>query len=91
MDLTSHLSRNRDPAGIEIDLCQQIHCWFELKKTKEVGWSDWRAVELPEFYKTGPWHDLDATILECEVKWALESIPTNKASGGDGAVSNPER
>ena len=24
------------------------------------------------------------TILECEVKWALESITTNKASGGDG-------
>ena len=23
-------------------------------------------------------------ILECEVKWALESIATNKASGGDG-------
>ena len=23
-------------------------------------------------------------ILECEVKWALESIPMNKASGGDG-------
>ena len=23
-------------------------------------------------------------ILECEVKWALESINTNKASGGDG-------
>ena len=22
--------------------------------------------------------------LECEVKWALESITTNKASGGDG-------
>ena len=22
-------------------------------------------------------------ILECEVKWALESITTNKASGGD--------
>ena len=25
-----------------------------------------------------------ATFLECEVKWALESITTNKASGGDG-------
>ena len=25
-----------------------------------------------------------ADILECEVKWALESITTNKASGGDG-------
>ena len=23
-------------------------------------------------------------ILECEVKWALESITMNKASGGDG-------
>ena len=28
--------------------------------------------------------DLEADILECEVKWALESITANKASGGDG-------
>ena len=27
---------------------------------------------------------LDPDILECEVKWALESITTNKASGSDG-------
>ena len=27
---------------------------------------------------------LELEILECEVKWALESITTNKASGGDG-------
>ena len=27
--------------------------------------------------------DLEPYILECEVKWALESITTNKASGGD--------
>ena len=27
---------------------------------------------------------LESDILECEVKWALESITTNKASGGDG-------
>ena len=27
---------------------------------------------------------LDPDILECEVKWALESITTKKASGGDG-------
>ena len=26
---------------------------------------------------------LDPDILECEVKWALESITMNKASGGD--------
>ena len=28
--------------------------------------------------------DLDPDILECEIKWALESITPNKASGGDG-------
>ena len=27
---------------------------------------------------------LEPDILECEAKWALESIATNKASGGDG-------
>ena len=27
---------------------------------------------------------LEPDILECEVKWALESITTSKASGGDG-------
>ena len=28
--------------------------------------------------------DLEPDILECEVKWALGNITTNKASGGDG-------
>ena len=28
--------------------------------------------------------DLEPDILECKVKWALESITMNKASGGDG-------
>ena len=27
---------------------------------------------------------LELDVLECEVKWALESSTTNKASGGDG-------
>ena len=31
---------------------------------------------------------LEPDILECEVKWALENITMNKASGGDGI---PER
>ena len=30
--------------------------------------------------------DLEPDILECEVKWALESITVNKASGGDGIL-----
>ena len=38
--------------------------------------------------------NLEPDILESEVKWALESITTNKASDGDGIpveLSNPER
>ena len=27
---------------------------------------------------------LEPDLLECEIKWALESITMNKASGGDG-------
>ena len=27
---------------------------------------------------------LEPDILECEIKWALEGITTNKATGGDG-------
>ena len=38
---------------------------------------------------------LEPDILECEVRWALGSITTNKASGGDGIpvelISNPKR
>ena len=30
---------------------------------------------------------LESDILECEVKWALGSITTNKASGGDGILA----
>ena len=46
-----------------------------------------------ELYKKGPNDSnndngvvthLEPDILECEVKWALGSITTNKASGGDG-------
>ena len=57
-----------------------------------------------ELYKRDPQdpdnHDgvithLEPDILECEVKWALESITTNKAGGGDGMpvvlFQNPER
>ena len=45
---------------------------------------------MEELYKKEPDnHDgvithLEPDIRECEFKWALESITTNKASGGDG-------
>ena len=52
-----------------------------------------RWQEYTELYKKDlhdpDYHDgvithLEPDILECEVKWALESITTNKTSGGDG-------
>ena len=52
-----------------------------------------RCQEYTELYKkdlhdpdnhNGMITHLELDILECEVKWALGSITTNKASGGDG-------
>ena len=43
---------------------------------------------------SGVFNHLEPDLLECEVKWALGSITTNKASGGDGIPAeyfNPKR
>ena len=40
----------------------------------------------PDNHDGGITH-LEPDILECEVKWALGSITTNKASGGDGILA----
>ena len=58
-----------------------------------------RQEYMEELYKKDlhdpDYHDdvithLEPDILECEIKWALESITTNKASGGDG-ISDRKR
>ena len=48
-----------------------------------------RKTVQKNFFHDLDYHDgvithLEPAILECEVKWALESITTNKASGDDG-------
>ena len=62
--------------------------WTETEDIKK----RWQAY-TEELYKkdlhdqdnhNGVMTHLEPDILECEVKWALESITTNKASGGDG-------
>ena len=65
---------------------------MNLKETEDIK-KRWQ--ENTELYKKDL-HDhdnqdgvithLEPDILECEVKWALESITTNKAGGGDGIV-----
>ena len=49
-------------------------------------------LELSLFFDDTDNHDavithLEPDILECKVKWALGSITTNKASGGDGILA----
>ena len=63
---------------------------IDLREAEDIKrWQEYRE----ELYKKGlndsDNHDgvithLETDILECEVKWALGSITTNKASGGDG-------
>ena len=54
--------------------------WQEY--TKELYKKDLHDPDLQ--YPDGVITHLEPDILECEVKWALGSITTNKASGGDG-------
>ena len=63
---------------------------------KEAEYIKKRWQEVTELYKKDL-HDsnnhngvnthLEPDILECKVKWALGSITTNKASGGDGILA----
>ena len=64
-----------------------------LQKISRMGWRLFLVFNRKFGYKKD-FHDqdnhngvithLEPDILQCEVKWALESITTNKASGGDG-------
>ena len=57
--------------------------WYEPKWAEEINkrWKEY--TETTQKGSSWPTH-LEPDILECEVKWALWSITTNKASGGDG-------
>ena len=56
----------------------------EVKKRWQEYTEEWYTKDLhdPDNHD-GMITQLEPDILECEVKWALGSITTNKASGGD--------
>ena len=60
----------------QYSIVKQIKVKIKIKKKKKV------LHDLDNH--DGVFTHLEPDILECEVKWALESITTNKASGGDG-------
>ena len=51
-------------------------------------WQEYRELYKKDFHDpdnhNGVITHLEPDILECEVKWVLESITMNKARGGDG-------
>ena len=75
---------------------------IDLTKTKDIkkSWQEYTEKLYKKDLHDPDNHDgvvthLEPDILACEVKWALGSITTNKASGGDGIpdelFQNPNR
>ena len=57
----------------------------DIKKRWQEYTEELYKIELPnEDNHNGMITHLEPHILECEVKWAIEIITMNKASGGDG-------
>ena len=69
----------KDRNGLDLTEAEDIKKRWQ-KYTEELYKKD-----LNDLYShNGVMTHLEPDILECEVKWALGSITTNKASGGDG-------
>jgi len=68
----------KDRNGMDLTEAEDIKRWQEY--TEELYKKD---LHDPDNHDGVITH-LEPDILECEVKWALESITMNKASGGDG-------
>ena len=64
--------------GMDLTEAEDIKRWQEY--TEELYKKELHDPDNHDGVITG----LEPDILECEVKWALESLTTNKASGGDG-------
>ena len=68
----------KDRNGMDLTEAKDIKRWQEY--TEELYKKDLNDSGKHDVVIT----HLEPDILECEVKWALGSITTNKASGGDG-------
>ena len=68
----------KDRNGKDLTKAEDIKRW--QKYTEDLYKKDLHDPDNHDGVITHPEPD----ILECEVKWALESITMNKASGGDG-------
>ena len=92
MRKTRDLKKTRDPKGIFHAKMASIkeRNGIKLKEAEDIKkrWQEYTEELYKKDLQDQDNHDsvithLEPDILECEVKWALGSITTNKASGGD--------
>ena len=69
----------KDRKGKDLTEAEEIKNWWQ-EQTEELYKKD---LNDPDSHNCVATH-LELDILKCEVKWALGSITTNKASGGEG-------
>ena len=69
----------KDRNGMNLTEARYIKTWWQ-QYTEELYKKDFHDPDNHDGVIT----HLEPDILECKVKWALGSITTNKASGGDG-------
>ena len=69
---------------------------MDLTEAEDIkkGWQEYTEELYTKYLHDPNDHDgvithLEPDILECEVKWALENVSLNKASGGDGIPVEP--
>ena len=93
----AEIHRDLSVRGWSLGAAREDRCWWRTP-TEWHGWehekfcikTPFKSLDEPVIVVfKGSNHDgvithLEPDILECEVKWALGSITTNKASGGDG-------
>ena len=74
----------KDRNGMDLTEAENIKKWWQ-EYTEELYKKD---LHDPDNHDGVITH-LEPDIMECEVKWALGSITTNKASGGEGIPVEP--
>ena len=75
------MSSIKDRNGMDLTLAEDIKKRWQ-KYTEKLYKKDLHDLDNHDGVIT----QLEPDILECEVKWALESITTNKTGGGDGIL-----
>ena len=89
-DLFKKMRDTKGTFHAKMGLIEERNC-MDLTETEDIKkrWKEYTEELYKKELLDPDNHDgiithLEPNILECEVKWALKSITTNKASGGDG-------